>query len=83
VEERAGEFGNDFAVNLADEIVGLRIGGSEDVSVRRLGEIGIDFVFQKLMKMSKGLLLGQKRDVVAAGVVDEFFDSRRGSVQPL
>jgi hypothetical protein len=74
VEERTGKQRNDLAVNLANEIVGFGIGGREHVSVRRFGEVGIDFVLQKLMKMSEGLLLGQEGDVVLAGVVDKFLD---------
>src|SRR5208282_5874342 len=58
VEERAGKQGNDLAVNLTNDIIGFGIGGSEYVTVGRLGEVGIDFILQKLMKMPKRLLLG-------------------------
>jgi len=44
------------------------------VAVRRLGEIGVDFVLQKLMNMPEGLLLGQQRDIVLAGIVDQLLD---------
>ena len=37
VEERAGKQGNDLAVNLTNEIVGLGIGGGEHVSVGCFG----------------------------------------------
>ena len=74
VEERARKQGSDLAVDLPNEIVAFGIGRSEHVTVGRLGEIGVDFVLQKLMNMSEGLLLGQEGDVVLAGVVDQLFD---------
>ena len=77
VKERAGKQGNDLAVNLADEIVAFGIGGGEYVAVGRLGEIGIDFILQKLMKVPEGLLLGQDGDVVLAGVLDQLLDLSR------
>src|SRR5271169_214526 len=70
VKQRPRKQGNNFAVNLPNKIVGFGIGGREYVPVRHLGEIGINFILQKLMKMPEGLLLGQERDVVLAGVLD-------------
>ena len=42
--------------------------------MRHFGDIGINFVLQKLMKMPEGLLLGQEGDVVFPGIVDQFLD---------
>jgi hypothetical protein len=78
VKKRTGKQGNDLAVNLTNEIVSFGIGGRKHVSVGHFGEVGIDFVLQKLMKMSEGLLFGQESDVVLAGIVDKFLD-RAGS----
>ena len=71
VKERTGKQGDDFAINLANEIIGLGIGRREHVSVGSFSELGINFIFQQLMKMPEGLLLGQKGDVVLVGVVDQ------------
>src|SRR4029077_3174554 len=73
MKERAGEQGNNLSINLTNKIVSLGIGRREHVPVWRFSEIRINFVLQKLMKMPKGLLLGQKGDVVLAGVFDQFF----------
>ena len=71
VEERTRKQGNDLSVNLPNEIVGLGIGRREHVSVGSFSELGINFIFQQLMKMPEGLLLGQKGDAVLVCVVDQ------------
>jgi len=77
VEERTRKQGNDLSVNLPNEIVGLGIGRRKHVPMGCFSEIGINFVFQQLMKMPKGLLLGQKGDVVLAGAFGRVLLSRR------
>ena len=73
VNEGRRELLGDLRKPVFDEGQRARLAGSQHVTMWRFGDILVKVVLQNMVKMAECLLLGHHRDVILAGVADQFF----------
>ena len=72
MNERRGKLLGDLREPVFDERQSARLSGSQDITVRGLGEVLIELLFEHVVQMAEGFLFGNDGDVILAGVGDQF-----------